>query len=480
MYNFLITNGTVITVDSGRRIISDGAVAVEDGRIVAVGKTSKLKEDYSSLPVIDAINKLVLPGLVNTHSHLFAMFSRGIGVDGARGVSRKKRDYSWDVDRLSLFDGDVCRASADLAVLEMLWSGITTTQDSHYINFHREAFDGVAQAVVDSGIRAVLGRGCWDAPGLAPAEKTETVKEAIRESRRVIDRWHGEGDGRVNVRVEASMLAQCTDEMMVATKELAKQRDIGWATHLQYRLATSRTDPRREFEGLDRYEGRSVEYLEDLGVLGPESLLIHCTHIDDVEIDILSKTNTPVAHCPNANAWGGNPVVTPVPSMLEKGVTVGLGTDSVATNDSLDLFQTMKFCALIHKVKHGSSAAMTAEKVLEMSTIDAARALGLDSQVGSLEPGKKADIILLDTFTPGLVPSFKPVKNIVYGLACGRAVDTVIVDGKIIVDSGGLKTMNEEKVYSRSEKVGREILRKNGTLGETSRYLTASPWRNED
>ena len=480
MDGFLVVNGTVITVDSGRRIISDGAVVVEDGMIVAVGKTSDLKRGYSSLPVVDAKNKLVLPGLVNTHSHLFAMFSRGIGVDGARGVSRKKRDYSWDVDRLSLFDGEVCRASADLAVLEMLRSGITTTQDSHYINFHSEAFDSIAQSIVDSGMRVVLGRGCWDAPGLAPDEKTETVKDALRESRRVIDRWHGEGDGRVNVRVEASMLAQCTDEMMAATKELADRSGVGWATHLQYRLAASRTDPRRDFEGLDRYEGRSVEYLEGLGVLGPESLLIHCTHVDDAEIDILANTHTPVAHCPNANAWGGNPVVTPVPSMLEKGVTVGLGTDSVATNDSLDLFQTMKFCALIHKVSHGSSAAMTAEKVLEMSTIDAARALGLDSQVGSLEPGKRADIIFLNTFSPGLVPSFKPVKNIVYGLACGRAVDTVIVDGKIIVDGSELKTLNEEKVYRKGEEVGREILRKNRTLGDASRYLTASPWRNED
>jgi len=480
MDDFLIANGTVITVDSKRRILSDGAVAVNGGMIVAVGKTSELKVEYSSLRVIDASNQLVLPGLVNTHSHLFAMFSRGIGVDGAKGHARRKREYSWDVERLSLFDGNVCRASADLAVLEMLHSGITTTQDSHYINFHRIAFDNIAQSIVDSGMRAVLGRGSWNAPGLAPEEKTETVKEAIWESERVIDRWHGKGNGRVNVMVEASMLAQCTDEMMLATKELANRKDVGWATHLQYRLASSRNDPRREFEDLSGYEGRAVEYLENLGVLGKDSLLIHCTHVDDKEIDILAKTQTPVAHCPNANAWSGNPVVTPVPSMLDKGVTVGLGTDSVATNDSLDLFQTMKFCALIHKVMHGSNSAMTAEKVLEMSTIDAAKALGIDKQVGSLETGKKADIILLNTFSPGLVPSFKPVKNIVYGLACGRAVETVIIDGKIIVDRGKMQTLNEEAVYLRGEEVGRDILRKNGTLGEDSRYLIASPWINED
>jgi len=480
MESFLITNGTIITMDPERRIISDGAMLVEEGRIIAVGKTDDLKREYSNEQVIDGRNKLILPGLINTHSHLFAMFSRGLGVDGARGLARRSREYSWDVERLSLFDGRVCRAAADLAIVEMLRSGITTTQDSHYINFHREAFNSIAQSIVDSGMRAVLGRGCWNAPGLAPPDKTETVEEATRESENVINMWHGKGDGRLNVRVEASMLAQCTDEMMIATKELADRKKIGWATHLQYRLATSRNDPRRNIGGLERYEGRAVEYLEDLGVLGPESLLIHCTYINDDEIDILAKTETPVAHCPNANAWGGNPVVTPVPSMLKKGVTVGLGTDSVATNDSLDLFQTMKFCALIHKVKHGSSTAMTAEKVLEMSTIDAARALSIDSQVGSIEAGKKADIIILDTYVPGLVPSFKPVKNIVYGLACGRGVKTVIIDGKIIVDNGEMKTMNEEMVYLNGEEIGRDVLRKNGNLGAKSRYLDAFPWKNID
>ena len=480
MKDFLIANGILITMDSERRIIPDGAVMVKDGRILAVGKTSDIKKDYPSVEIVDANDRLVMPGLVNTHSHLFAMFSRGIGVDGARGLARRSRQYSWDIDRLSLYDGEVCRTSADLAVLEMLRSGITTTQDSHYINFHREAFDSIAEAIIEGGMRAVLGRGCWNAPGLAPQENTETVEEALRESKRVIEMWHGKGEGRVNVRVEASMLAQCTDEMMVATKELAERKKVGWATHLQYKLGTSRTDPRKDISELERYDGRAVEYMEDLGILGPSSLLIHCTYVNNEEIEILARTGTPVAHCPNANAWGGNPVVTPVPTMQEKGVTVGLGTDSVATNDSLDLFQTMKFCALIHKVKHGSGTAMTAEKVLEMTTIDAAKALNMDSEVGSLEPGKKADIILLNTHSPGFVPSFKPVKNIVYGSACGRAVETVIIDGNIVIDGGRVLTMDEDKVYRKGEKVGRDILRRNGSMNTEARYLDAAPWKLRD
>jgi 5-methylthioadenosine/S-adenosylhomocysteine deaminase len=165
--------------------------------------------------------------------------------------------------------------------------------------------------------------------------------------------------------------------------------------------------------------------------------------------------------------------------MLERGVTVGLGTDSVATNDSLDLFQAMKFCALIHKVNMGSSAAMTAEKVLEMSTIDSTKALGLASEVGSLEPGKKADIILLDMDSPGMVPSFNPVKNLVYGLGGGGAVDTVIIDGETVIEDGEIRTLDKIEVYRRAEEVGRDLLRKLGRLGPDSSHVDTSPWTLE-
>ncbi|UCD44954.1 MAG: amidohydrolase family protein, partial [Candidatus Bathyarchaeota archaeon] len=332
------------------------------------------------------------------------------------------------------------------------------------INFHRDSIDGVAQSVEESGMRIILGRGCWDLPGLAPEGLTEDVDTAVKESERVVSRWHGKADGRIIVRVEASMLAQCTDEMLQATRELAAKHGIGWASHIQYKLGSSRTDPRRDDPSLRRYNGRSIEYLEHLGVLGPDSLLIHCTNVGNREIRILARTGTPVAHCPIANAWSGNPIVTPVHAMLEKGVTVGLGTDSVATNDSLDLFQAMKFCALVHKVNMGSSSAMTAEKAIEMSTIDSAKALRLDHQVGSLEVGKKADIILLDMESPGMTPSIAPVKNLVYGAGGGRAVSGVIIDGKVVMEDGVIRTLDERGVYRRAEEKGREILRNIGRL----------------
>ena len=473
----LIKNGFVITMDPERRVITDGAVVLEGDRILAIGKTDEIKHEFGSEEVFDASRMIVMPGLVNAHSHLFAMYSRGIGADGQRSKRQKETPYSWDIERLSQFDRERCRVSAMLAATEMIRSGITTTQDSHYINIHRDAFDGVCQAIVDSGMRAVIGRGCWDAPGLAPEDHTEVVETAVRESERVISNWHGEGEGRVNIRVEASMLAQCTDEMIQATKEVSERHGLGWASHVQYRIGTSRTDPRKGDSTLRRYNGRSVEYLESLDVLDPGSLLIHCTHVDNREIAILARTGTPVATCPVANAWAGNPVVTPVPYMLNRGVTVGLGTDSVATNDSLDLFQAMKFCALIHKVNSGDTQAMTAEKVLEMSTISSAKALQLGSEVGSLEPGKKADVIVLDMDSPGLTPSISPVKNLVYGAGSGGTVDTVIIDGRIVMDGKMIKTFDEREFYKGAEEKARAILRSIGRLGPDDHYLHSPPWR---
>jgi cytosine/adenosine deaminase-related metal-dependent hydrolase len=203
--------------------------------------------------------------------------------------------------------------------------------------------------------------------------------------------------------------------------------------------------------------------------------LVHCTFIDDKEIEILARTGTPVAHCPLANAITGNPRVTRVPEMNQAGVTVGLGTDSVATNDSLDLFQVMKTAAMIHRVHRGSIEVMTAEKLIEMSTIESAKALQLDDEVGSLEVGKKADVIVFKRDVPGLNPILNPIKNLVYSTGCKGSVDTVMVDGKILLDDGKVTTMDESQVYDRIEEIALELNSKLGRLDEHS-MLNTSPW----
>lgn len=217
-----------------------------------MGKTSALEKDYESDEVIDATRKIIMPGLINAHNHIFQTIIRGLSDDKKRGPERLKSKYYWNTDIDRHLDRDACYAAGMLGAVEMLRSGITTTQDSHFINFHRDSIDGIAQSVVDSGMRVVLGRGCWDVPGLAPEEFTENVNTAVRESEKVISNWHGKADGRIIIRIEASTLAQCTDEMIQATKNLATRHGLGWAIHYQKRIGEYAFDLRADDPAMKR------------------------------------------------------------------------------------------------------------------------------------------------------------------------------------------------------------------------------------
>ena len=456
----MIKNGYVITMDPDRRVIRDGAVQVADDRIQAVGKTGELENRYAGEEVLDARGKMVLPGFVNSHNHLYQTIMRGLSDDGE---GKRSTEYRWDIDLLRGLTREACYASGVLSAVEMIRSGVTTTQDSHYINFHKDSIDGIAESAADSGLRLVLGRGSWDLPGLAPEELTEDVPTALKESKNAARRLH-DGD-MVNVIFEASLLSQVSDTLITETKHAAREMGLGWAMHVQGPLGSHKDDPRSRDPSLKRYGGRAIEYLQGLGVLGPDSLLIHCTFTSNREIPILAHTGTPVAHCPCANAWTGRSIVTPVPSMLSGGVKVGLGTDGALTNDSLDMMHAMNFCALIHKVNYGSTLAMTAEQVLEMSTITAARALGVDHLVGSIEPGKKADLTLVDMKAPGMAPALLPVKNLIYS-ASSSCVDTVIINGDIVMRNRELTKIDPHEAVRQAEKEAYKMLESSGHLDD--------------
>jgi 5-methylthioadenosine/S-adenosylhomocysteine deaminase len=451
-------------MDSSRRIIKNGAVLICNDGIEEVGKARELKKQYPGVDVIDAGGKMILPGFVNTHNHIYQTIMRGLSDDGE---GKRTSKYRWDIDLLRGLTREACYASGMMSAVEMIRSGITTTQDSHYINFHNDSIDGIAESVKVSGLRLVLGRGSWDLPSLAPEELTEDISSAVKECKRVAERWH---DGEmIKVIFEASLLSQVSDELIIETKEAARELGLGWAMHIQGPLGSHKDDPRSLDPSLKRYHGRAIEYLNNMGILGVDSLLVHCTFTTNREIPILAQTNTPVAHCPCANAWAGRSIVTPVPSMLDMGVNVGLGTDGALTNDSLDMFHAMNFCALIHKVNYGYTSAMTAEKVLEMSTITAAKALCIDHLVGSIEPGKKADLVLIDMRAPGMAPSLLPVKNLVYS-ASSSCVDTVIINGETVMKNRSFTKIDPEKTVKDAEKEAYKMLESSGHLEDES-YL---------
>lgn len=477
MTNILIKNGLILTLNKSREIIQNGSIHIENDKIVEIGKNRELKKGKFD-KIIDGNNKIIMPGLVNAHNHVNETIVRGLGADGLNQFRKNKTKYYWDINLWENFDKQICYDAAALSAVEMIKSGITTTQNSHYANFHKDSIDGIAESVLDSGMRIVLGRGCWDVPGLAPEQYLDDIKTAKREIERLIKTWNKKENDRIFIRAESSRFIQCSNEMILKTKEISQKHDIGWAIHLVSRLGEHPIDPRNKDPGIQRYNGRSVEYLSDLGVLGPESLLIHCgPQITNREIKILASKKTPIAHCPVMNAWAGRPHITPVPHMLEMGVTVGLGTDGASTNDSQDLFQAMKTCALLHKVNYGDSKAITAEKVIEISTIDSARALQLENYIGSIEVDKKADLIILDKYSPGLSPSLLPTKNLVYGAGCGNAVETVIIDGKIVMEDRKITTIDEETIFRKGEKAALRLLELSGEPEKYLKLMISEKWQ---
>lgn len=461
----IIKNVYVVTMDQDNRVYRDGAIMITGSNITDIGPTEEVLRKNRDDEVIDARGKMILPGFVNTHNHLYQTIMRGLSDDG-EGVKPEK--YRWDIDLLRNLDKDACYASATLGIAEMISSGITCTQDSHYINFHKDSIDGIAQAAKDTGIRLVLGRGSWDLARLSPPELTEDIETALSQSTKVSRKWH---DGEsIKVIYEASLLSQVTDELIVETKNASRENGLGWGIHIQGQLGSHIDDPRTGDPSLRRFGGRAIEYLNSLGVLGPDSLLIHCTFTTNREIPILDQTGTPVAHCPCANAWAGRSIVTPVPSMLERGVNVGIGTDGALTNDSLDMMHVMNFTALIHKVNYGRSQAMTAEKVLEMSTKTAAKALRMDKLVGSIKKGMRADLIFVDMKTLGMTPSILPVKNLVYS-ANSTCITSVMIDGSFVMRDRKLITIDIDKAIKEGESTAWRLLEKSGHLGKSLGFL---------
>lgn len=461
----IIKNGYIVTMDEEMRVYRDGAIVYEEDRIIEVGKNEDILRKYSGDEVIDAKGKMILPGFVNTHNHLYQTIMRGLSDDGE---GMRQKGYRWDIDLMRGLDKEACYASGTLSMVEMIRSGITTTQDSHYINFHRDSIDGIAESARDAGIRLVLGRGSWDLHGLAPDELTEDIDTAIRESRKVSKKWH-DGD-LTKIIYEASLLSQVSDNLILESKRAAHEDGLGWGMHIQGPLASHKDDPRTGDKSLRRYQGRAIEYLNSLGVLGHDSLLVHCTFTTNREIPILAQTGTPIAHCPCANAWAGRSIVTPVPSMLNMGVSVGLGTDGAMTNNSLDMFHTMNFAALINKVNYGTTRAMTAERVLKMSTSLAAIALDIGDKVGSLEKGKNADIVIVDMKASGMSPAILPVKNLIYS-ATSTCVDTVIINGKTVMEDRKLTTLDEKKVVEEAEKQVWRLLEGSGHMERYPKFL---------
>jgi 5-methylthioadenosine/S-adenosylhomocysteine deaminase len=446
MPNILIVDAVVVTINPRNEIIPSGAVLVRDGRIAAVGSRAQLGP-IEDAQIIEAEHRYALmPGLVDAHFHSSLM----------RGVNENMQLLEWlphyQLEHRALTEEDAYH-SARLCYLEALKSGTTTVLDM-YRYMHR-----CADAANELGIRVNLTPYVADAPG-------KDFFATVAENERLIATHHNSQNGRVQVWMGLEHLFYCTRGAYENARRLSDEHGIRMHTH----ASELKEEERAIFT---RFGKRSIPLLHEYGFLGANTTLAHCVWLTQDEIALLADTGTAVVHCPCSNAKVASGVA-PVIEMRGAGVTVALGSDGNVCNNSVDLFEEMKFGSLLQKAHRLDATALPAHDVLRMATIDGARALGLDREVGSIEPGKKADLILIDLDQPNMRPltgMTGGVMNVPWNLvfsARGSNVSLVMIDGRIVLNNGRSVLINERAVIDGAQAQVNELLAR---CGELSEYL---------
>ncbi|MDL2269693.1 amidohydrolase [Desulfosarcina sp. OttesenSCG-928-A07] len=431
--DLLITNGTVITLDSANPIISSGAVAVRGDVIAAVGPSGDFI-GVNARETLDAKGGIILPGLVNTHTHLPMTLFRGLADD--LPLETWLNDHIFPAEA-RFITPDTVKWATLLACAEMILSGTTCCCDGYFYE------DTVAAALAETGMRGVPGQAVIGFPAPGVSDPKTGIDHAVN----YIRQWQGRYP-----HIAPSVLCHapytCDDDTLKTTKAAAN--DMG--TLFQIHVAETRFERDQSI----KEKGKSpVQHLERLGVLDKNTLLIHCVWLDEADMDIVQKRDAKVAHCPESNMKLASGVA-PVPDLLARGICVGLGTDGCASNNNLDLFAEMDMAAKLHKVHRLDPTVMDAATVLRMATLDGAKALGMADRIGSLEAGKQADIIVVDTRRPHLTPCFDPLSHLVYA-ASSTDVRHVLVAGKMLMRDRRLLTLDVSAIMDEVNAIAASI-----------------------
>jgi 5-methylthioadenosine/S-adenosylhomocysteine deaminase len=439
--SLLIKGATVITLD-GENHVFEGDVFVERGRVRALGESLSGRE-YKGAEVIAARGRVLLPGFVQTHIHLCQTLFRGAADDLTLIDWLTKR--IWPLE--AAHTAESVYASARLGIAELIRGGTTCALTMETVR-HTEA---VFTAVEESGLRATVGKCMMDKGDDVPAALREQTEASIAESLALLERWHGRADGRIRYCFAPRFAVSCTRELLERVSQLSRERGVMIHTHA--------SENKDEIEMVERETGRrNIEYLNECGLAGRNVVLAHCVHLNDSEMEVLSRTGTHVAHCPSSNLKLGSGFA-PIVEMLGRGISVSLGADGAPCNNRLDMFTEMRTAALIQKALHGAEA-LPALTMLRMATIDGARALGLDKEIGSIEVGKRADLTLLNLEALHTTPHPDPISTIVYA-AEASDVETVIIDGRVVMREGELTTLDQQAVMEaareQSELLGKAL-----------------------
>ena len=437
MADLLIENGMIVTLDGDDRVLMDGAIAVEGNRIAAIGKTPDLRRRYKAERVIGAGGKAVLPGMVNVHTHIAAGIFRGYYEDKPNAL------YDIALPTEEFLSADDIYVLSLLGGLEVIRFGCTCINDI----FHYMAT--TARAVEKVGLRAVLAHKAFDIKlseirtGVyrhVPEEGEERMSANIQ----LIEDWHGKANGRITCRIGTSGASSCTPDYLRRARALADEYGVGLHIHA--------AESDREVAHIKETFGKpgSIEFLHDLDFLGPDVIVVHCTRITEEGVRLLAETRTNYAMCPTSYPCSG--VFPPLLKMLDAGITTGIGTDWIRMDPWEAMRATISAVRLKENGQRGGRPSV--HDVLRMATMGSAQALGLEDEIGSLEVGKKADIIFINMQQPHLVPVYEDslITELVYHVN-GNDVDTVIIDGEVIMENNEFKKVDERAILQEAQRV---------------------------
>jgi 5-methylthioadenosine/S-adenosylhomocysteine deaminase len=425
MESILIKGGTLLTMDA-HEAVQEGDLLIEGGRITRIAERGMTAD-----VVIDATDCAVLPGFVQTHIHLCQTLFRGAADDLSLLDWLKKRVWPMEAGHTA----ESIRASAQLGIAELIQSGTTCALTMETVSHTEEVF----KVVAETGFRATVGKCMMDRGDDVPAGLHEKTDESINASLELLERWHGSANGRIRYCFAPRFALSCTSELLGRVAQLARERGVMVHTHS--------SENRNECELVERDSGlRNVAYLDSLGLSGRHVMLAHCVHLDEQELEILSTTQTNVAHCPSSNLKLGSGIA-PVATMLDRGISVSLGADGAACNNRLDMFTEMRTMALLQKALHGPEV-IPAARALRIATIDGARALGLENEIGSLEVGKRADVIVVALDNVHSIPRAPQLASTLVYSAQANDVRDVIIDGAVVMRERQLVNANEKNIIA--------------------------------
>ncbi len=438
--DLIVSGGAVVTMNGTRAILQDGSIAVRGDSIVAVGPRAEVEQHYTSAQVIDARGRLVLPGFINGHTHVPMTLFRGLHDDVTLNDWLHKYIFPAEAKNVN---EEFVRWGTRLAAAEQIRAGVTTFADMYYFE------DAVAEETKAAGMRGVLGETVIDFP--APDNKSGA--EMLAYTEKFLNRW--QGDPLIQAAPAPHSIYTCSKKTLLDAAALARKYHAPILIHV--------AEMKKEWDDSEKEHGMSpVAYLNSIGVLGPDVVAAHCIFVDAADEKLLAEKHAGCVHNPSSNMMLASGV-SPVPDLRAAGVAVGLGTDGPAgSNNDLDLMEEIDLAAKLAKITRMNPLALNAKAVVEMATIDGARALHMEKEIGSLEAGKKADVVLVSLDEPNAVPMYDIYAQIAYSLK-GSDVETVIIGGRVVMRDRKLLTVDEPAVLEKAREYGKSVKASLGT-----------------